>query len=231
MVISNKRVKQIKELKQQVNIKLNDIILEVVPNYKYLGIYLDQQLNYDKHIGYIKSKISQRHYVLRKIRWSIGFQEAMLIFKSCILPYLDVGDIFYSGANNSRIKSLQVIQNKCLRTIYGPKHWPGVTESHRSNNLLMCQERRELNLLKYAHKRSFVALNLRRHMVRELRSSRKLLLNIPKSNCKLFSKSYVLESAKMWNSLNEDLKRVRDVKTFVTRVKKELHQNKLNFPE
>lgn len=109
-------------------------------------------LDYDKHIGFIKAIISQKHYVLRKIRWRIGFQESMLIFKSCILPYLDVGDIFYSGARETRIKSLQVTQNKCLRTIYGPKQWPGVIDAHRNNNLLMCHERRELNLLKYAHK-------------------------------------------------------------------------------
>lgn len=68
-------------------------------------------------------------------------------------------------------------------------------------------------------------------MVRELRSNRKILLNIPKSNCKQFSKSFALKSRKMWNHLNEDLKRIRDVALFVTRVRRELLQNKLNFPE
>lgn len=101
----------------------------------------------------------------------------------------------------------------------------------RKNNLLMYQERRELNMLKYAHKMSFVALNLRRHQVRDLRSNRKLLLNIPKRNCGIFPKSFVLKARKMCNSLSEDLKRVREVKLFTTGIKRELLQNKHNFPE
>lgn len=219
------------ELKVQINIKLDSTSLEVVPNYEYLGILLDQQLTYDEHIGYLKSKIAQRHCILRKIRWNIRYREAILIFKSCILPYFDVGDIFYNGATETRIKSLLTIQNKCLRTIYGPKQWPGVNTAHRENSLLMCHERRELNLQKYAHKKSFIAQNLRRHQGRELRSNRKLLLKIPKSNCRIFGKSYVFKSRKMWNSLNEDLKKIREVKLFTTRIKRELLQNRLNFPE
>lgn len=86
-------------------------------------------------------------------------------------------------------------------------------------------------MLKYAHKKSFIASNLRRHQVRDLRSNRKLLLNIPKSNCRIFTKSFLYKSKRMWNILNEDLKRIRDVKLFVTRVKRELLQNKLNFAE
>lgn len=103
------------------------------------------------------------------------------------------------------------MQNKCLRTIYGSKSWPGINNAHQDNNSLMCHERRELNLLKYGHKKSFVALNLRRHKVRDLRSNRRLLLNIPISNCRVFTKSFVLRARKIWNSLNEDLKKIREV--------------------
>lgn len=75
-----------------------------------------------------------------------------MIFKCCILPYFDVGNIFYNGAYDIRVKSLQTMQNKCLRTIYGPKLGPVINDAHRENILLMCHERRELNMLKYAHK-------------------------------------------------------------------------------
>lgn len=38
-------------------------------------------------------------YLLTKIRCTTGFREAILIFKSSILPYFDLGDIYYSGAH------------------------------------------------------------------------------------------------------------------------------------
>lgn len=231
MIFSTKRVRQLNELKQQVNIKLNDTTLEVVPTYRYLGILLDQRLDYEKHINYVKLRISQRHYVLRKIRWSIGFREALLIFKSCILPYQDIGDVFYSGATIERMKGLQTAQNKCLRTIYGAKNWPGVIRAHRNNNILLCMERRNLNLLKFAHKKSFKRCNLQQHKGRALRSNRKLLLNLRMSKTQIYSKSYVLRASKLWNNLSEDFKRIRDVNLFSTRIKKELLMCKLNFPE
>lgn len=231
MVFSTKRVRELNKLKQCVNIKLNDTVLEVVPSYKYLGILLDQRLDYEMHINYVKSKISQRHFVLRKIRWCIGFRESLLILKSCILPYQDIGDIFYSGATFERMKGLQTAQNKCLRTVYGTKNWPGVIKAHRDNNILLCVERRNLNLLKFAHKKSFKGCNLQQHKGRDLRSTRKLLLNLNRSKSKIYSKSYVLRSRKFWNNLSEDIKRIRDVTLFSTRIKKELLMNKLNFPE
>lgn len=73
-------------------------------------------------------------------------------------------------------------------------------------------------------------MNLRRHHVRELRSNRKPLLNKPKSNSRTFTDSFVIRSRKMWNILSEDFKKIKDVKLFTTRVKKELFLNKLNFP-
>lgn len=69
------------------------------------------------------------------------------------IPFFDIGGVFYRGANDTRIKSLQTIEIKCLKTIYGPKAWPGINSAHRDNNLLLCHERRELNMLKYAHRK------------------------------------------------------------------------------
>lgn len=65
----------------------------------------------------------------------------------------------------------------------------------------------------------------------QLRSNRKLLLNTITPNNSKFSKSFVYMAIEYWNSLKEDLKRLRDVKMFTTRVKTELRLEKLNFPE
>lgn len=155
----------------------------------------------------------------------------LLLFKCCILPHYDVGDIFYSGANDNHLKGLQTVQNKCIKTIYGNKCWPGILNAHRENNLLLCSEGRGLNLMKYAHKKSLNASNRRPHHVRELRSNRKLLLKVTAAKNKKCSKLMYVYICKLWNSLSEDLKRIREVKLFTKRIKKELLLNKLNFPE
>lgn len=40
--------------------------LEVAPEYKYLGVLLDQHLNFTSHTFYIKAKVAQRLNLLKK---------------------------------------------------------------------------------------------------------------------------------------------------------------------
>lgn len=68
--------------------------LPVVSEYKYLGLMIDEALKFVKHLNLIKKAISYRMYVLKKIRWQIGFRDSLLIYKSGILTFFDPGDIF-----------------------------------------------------------------------------------------------------------------------------------------
>lgn len=75
-----------KTLRSQIDINIGGFKLETVKEYKYLGIILDERLLFHSHLDMIKRKISQRKYLLNKIRWVIGFKDALLLFKSSILP-------------------------------------------------------------------------------------------------------------------------------------------------
>lgn len=153
-----------------------------------------------------------------------------MILKSCLLPYLDIGRIFYSGANADLKKSLQNVQTKCLRTVYGKKDWPGKETAHSANRILTTKDRQNLHLLKYAHVRSKFRENLRPHHNRRLRSNRKILLAITRPQKNKFTKPFPYQALKLWNSLPENIKRIAEIDNFVTRVKKELLHNKFNFP-
>lgn len=86
-------------------------------------------------------------------------------------------------------------------------------------------------LLKYAHKLSFRQANLREQHHRALRSNRKVLLKEPRSHSKVFDRSLVMKSVKMWKSLPEDCKKIRNIFQFKDRVKLEMLLSKINFPE
>ncbi len=42
---------------QNINLKMNDIRIELKDSIKYLGVYIDQKLNYNKHVEYLHNKI------------------------------------------------------------------------------------------------------------------------------------------------------------------------------
>lgn len=231
MVISNCTRKKIKELRKNVAISINSVALELVNEYKYLGILLDESLKYNGHIKMIKQKVKQRAYLLKKIRNIVGHKEALTLYKSSILPFLDQGDIFFSSSDKQLLNSLQVLQNNCLRTVYGRRDWPGTTQAHLESNLLFLKDRRDTHLLKLAQCRSFINSNRVQNTGQQLRSTNRILLKETKANNAKYGKSYIVRAVRIWNSIPEEIKLIPDLNCFKTRIKKEMLLNNLNFPE
>ena len=77
------------------DILLNGSRLSYVDSFKYLGITLDPQLNYDLYLSNVLQKVTYKSYILRKIRRFIDVGASLQIYKSMILPYIQYGDFLY----------------------------------------------------------------------------------------------------------------------------------------
>lgn len=95
---------------------------------KYLGVMLDSNLNFSKHIDYIAKKISKKIGFLRRIRQNITTICAINIYNTIIKPHFEFcSTILYMG-NDENINRLQKLQNKAMRAIlrcsfYTPIRW------------------------------------------------------------------------------------------------------------
>lgn len=168
---------------------------------------------------------------LRKVRWMLGVRNALILYKSCILPYIDHGSLFYDCTTKDLLKGIQSLQYKCLKKITGKKKRDSTSAIQIKYNLLSTHNRRKLNLLKYAHKLSFVPGNIKEDHSRSLRSNRKILLKEQRSNCRQFDRCFLFTSIKLWNTLPEECKKIRNIFVFRTRVKSEMLCNDINFLE
>lgn len=92
MLFSGEPIRVHNELKTHINILIHIVTLETVSEYKYLGIILDERLSLVKHINYIVSTISNRLFTLKKIRQYINTDTALLLYKTVILSYYDIGE-------------------------------------------------------------------------------------------------------------------------------------------
>ena len=77
-------------IKKTQNISIS--ILQMVPTYKYLGIHLDQTLNFNYHLKNVVNQISHKLYVFNKIQRFLNEKAALNVYKSMILRYFDYGD-------------------------------------------------------------------------------------------------------------------------------------------
>ena len=214
---TRQRVKKIKNLKVQL---LNTFIQQV-PSYKYLGVILDVNLNFNLQIQQTINKVSHKLYILSKIRQFLTVKTSILIYKSMILPYFDYGDIIYMFASKSELSKLERMQERCINICtrtYGRDNIDNIRAEYRLPKL---EKRRNCHINNFMYNRN---TNLEETdediMQTRSKSSKKFIINKP--NIEAYRRSTIYSGAISWNSLKADTKNIDLYEIFKYHQKKEM---------
>lgn len=88
----------------------------------YLGLTLDNKLNFAAHVRNTKVKAMKCYralYPMLSAKSKLSRKNRLLLYTSIIRPIITYGAPIWQAASNTSIKSLQTTQNKCLKTIFG----------------------------------------------------------------------------------------------------------------
>ena len=181
--------------------------LQTVCSYKYLGVTMDGQLNYAKHVGKLIAVASTKLKQFRRMRSFLNTKAAVLVYKSMLLPLLEYGDIFLSSATMENKKKLQTLQNKGLRCALQRDNDASTDDMHAEVNLLRLSYRREQHMLNFMFDMSQSEHNMQSTKTEGVRtrSSRKRLMKIKRPRTEKFKKSLAYCGPKKWNALSETL--------------------------
>ena len=91
--------------------------IEQTSTYKYLGILIDENLNWAPQIDKMCAKLSSVCGILSKVRHFLDRKSLMLIYNSLVESRLRYGILSWSTAAEKQINRLKVLQNKALRFI------------------------------------------------------------------------------------------------------------------
>ena len=117
MIISNKSLKP-----SSFKLILNDNNIKPLKHVKYLGVLLDNKLNWKAHISSLCSKLSKICGVFYKLRYFVPFHCLRTVYFSLVQSHLQYSLINWGRANNSTLHPLQIIQNKIIRVcLFGHK--------------------------------------------------------------------------------------------------------------
>ena len=133
-------------------LSINGRNIDKVSTYKYLGITLDMNLNYNKHLENVIKSISYKSLLLAKIRKYITQDVVIRIYKTMILPVLEYGDVLYDGANKKLIDKLKTIQYRCLHTCLLPQEHIPIIRLHEICGIGNLGMRRTMHLQLYMFK-------------------------------------------------------------------------------
>ena len=101
------------------NITLNGKKLEQTNNTKYLGIIIDDKLNWKSHIQKLKSKLASQCYALTKLKPYVDEATLKMVYYSLIYPHLQYCISTWGSASPSNLEPIVTIHKRIVRKICG----------------------------------------------------------------------------------------------------------------
>ena len=126
LTINSRKTKVIdfgKSRKKVNDLHINKELLVYEKQYKYLGVILDHNLNFEPHYKELVKTFSFKMYLYRRIRYCLNDLSAKMILKSMVLSYLDYGSMFFTVRTIEDIANVQILQNKALRACLRIKNY------------------------------------------------------------------------------------------------------------
>ena len=198
------------------------------PVVKNLGFLIDENLTLKPHVMNVISKTNRSLYQLYRFRNITTRELRLKLINSLVLSKLDYCFVATMGTSSELDVRLQRVMNRCVRYIIGiPKHF------RISLNWLFLNDRR----LYYALSLLFSILQTNKpHYLkilfsendpfRRLRTNQRLKsLSIPFVRTDQLKFSFVVQTSRTWNSLDEQTVLVDSLEIFKSRIFKYLFNN------
>ena len=140
-----------------VTFKVKNSSLTEVDLYRYLGLHIDNNLNFQAHHKKLVSQVQIKPSQFRKIRCFVNKKAAILIYKCTILPVLEYADFIQDQGIVYINKAIQKLQNFGLLIAYNQHILPfdrrDPSETlHRNCRMTVLIHRRRLHLLQFEFK-------------------------------------------------------------------------------
>ena len=125
-----------KKINYEFKIKIDG--KKIIPSkyVKYLGVLIDQHLNWNFHINLLNSKLSRVVGMLAKIRYYVSKATLRSIYYAIFASQLTYGSQIFGQINNKQFLRLECLQNKAIRIINFAKYRATVNPLYKESKIL-----------------------------------------------------------------------------------------------
>ena len=128
---------------------INGKEIGLVSKTKFLGIIIDQHLEWKYHIDMCKKKISSGNYVLKSLINILTTSILTTIYYSMIHPYILYGLMLWGSAYKSYLHTIEILQKKAIRNVHKTKYNEHTMPLFRSSKILKIEDMYKLKLLMF----------------------------------------------------------------------------------
>ena len=147
---------QSRKLHLDPELTLDGVQLEVVPEFKFLGLLFNSKLSFIPHINYLSNKCHKALNLLRVVSsmdWEADRKVLLRLYRTLVRSKLDYGCIVYGSARQSYLRKLDSIHNnQGLRLALGAFRTSPVNSLYAKANEPSLNLRRKKPSLQYCLK-------------------------------------------------------------------------------
>ena len=86
-------------------------------SFKFVGVHLDETLNWDYHINHVNSKLSSAIYAINQVKNILSSDTLKKIYNALFQPHIEYAIIIWGLSKNKDIESLRLKQKKAIRIV------------------------------------------------------------------------------------------------------------------
>jgi len=96
--------------------------LKKVDTVKFLGVIIDDKLNWEPHIAHLNNKLKMSIVMIKRITKFIPKSEYMKIYDALFKSHLSYCISCWGGVSSYKLQSLFAIQKRCVRLLFGKEY-------------------------------------------------------------------------------------------------------------
>ena len=210
--------------------KINKKNIERVKSTKFLGVHIDEHLNFGSHIAVLTKKLSKYAGLFFKLRHFLPLEALLTLYQSLFVPHIDYCNIIWCNTFPTYLSKVQILQKRVIRAITWSK-WDAPSDPlFHKYNLLKLPEQNTLHnacaMFSVVNKLNnrfcdLIPISLPTH-THDTR--KKHYFKGKKRNLKCTSRSVVCRGPKMWNELENNITKSRSLPVFKRNLKRQLLQ-------
>lgn len=211
--------------------------IDRVDKSKYLGMIINETLNWNDHVDQVKKKVARFVGVLRRISYSLDEKIKKQIYYAHIHSHIIYVNPIWSSVAEYKLKDLQVLQNKAMKAIYNLPRLTPSKELYRGDRgdilPIKLLTEFELNLLSFKINNKLIKSKYSFQITTEIHSYTTRLANnfrsiFSRTNC---TKNSILNrGVTFFNKLPELVKNENKISAFKNKLTK-YYSDQLNKTE
>ena len=208
------------------DVLFDNVRIEMVTSTKFLGLYIDEKLNWKIHVDNLCKLLSINVGVIYKLRSVFPQEVLFILYSTLILSYLNYGVLAWGNSLKTQMGKLFIVQKRAIRNICNVNYRAHTNVLFYDNHLLKVEDIYFMQLGSFMY--DFSSKNLpsaltqmfkTNNEVHEYNTRQASSFHISRARTKFTLDTIVCTGPRFWNSLDSNITHAVSISVFKHKLK------------